>query len=145
MPNHHPRITAILPCSNLDSAIHFFARLGFTTPTGEERAQWDGYVVLSHPDGGSENQIHLRELGPDEKGWLEPLKNSFGIYVYSRDVEALGVEFANEVIERVKKPEVKEWGMYEFSINGPDGCLVRVGWPADDIKVAEAVMDDVTE
>jgi hypothetical protein len=90
--------------------------------------------MISHPNG---SDIHLRQLGKDEEGWLEPLKNSFGIYVYSQDVQALAVEFADEIIEAVKKPEVKEWGMLEFSLNGPDGCLVRVGWPADEIETGK--------
>ena len=121
------RITTILPCTNLTSAIRFFVRLGFVAPSDEEVHTGDRYCVLSHPNG---SDIHLRELGPEEEGWLEPLKNPFGIYIYSENVEALAVEFADEIIGPVKKPEVKEWGMFEFSLNGPDGCLVRVGWPA---------------
>ena len=23
----------------------------------------------------------------------------------------------------------KAWGMYEFALDGPDGVLVRIGWP----------------
>lgn len=115
----------------MDSAIKFFVRLGFTPPTEAQRNEWDNYLGLSHPNG---SDIHLRQLGPDEDGWLIPTKNSFGICVYSEAVEALGVEFADEIIEAGKKPKVKEWGMLEFSVNGPDGCLVRVGWPTDEIE-----------
>jgi hypothetical protein len=128
---NRPHITTILPCTNLASAIKFFVRLGFTQPTAEELRQWDHYLILLHPNG---SDIHLRELGEDEDGWLPPLKNPFGIYISTDDVEALGVEFADEIIEAGKKPEVKEWGMLEFSVNGPDGCLVRIGWPANDLK-----------
>ena len=126
-----PRISAILPCSDMTSAIKFFVRLGFTAPTEEQLNEWDQYLIMSNPDG---SEIHLRELGPDEEGWIVPTKNSFGIYVYSANVEALGIEFVDEIIEAGKKPELKEWGLLEFSVNGPDGCLVRVGWPADDLK-----------
>ena len=122
-----PCITAILPCTNLASAIRFFVRLGFAAPSEEEVHGWNRYLMLSHPNG---SDIHLRELEPDEEGCLEPLKNPFGIYVYSKDVEALVVEFADEIIGPVKKSEIKKWGMFEFSLNGPGGCLVRVGWPA---------------
>lgn len=132
--SQRPRITTILPCTNLASAIRFFVRLGFAAPSEEEVHKWDRYVMLSHPNG---SDIHLRGLGPDEEGWLEPLKNPFGIYVYSEDVEALAVEFADEIIEQVKKPEIKEWGMLEFSLNGPDGCLVRVGWPAESTQIGK--------
>ncbi|KAF2995013.1 hypothetical protein E8E14_003041 [Neopestalotiopsis sp. 37M] len=129
------RITTILPCSDMASAIKFFVRLGFTDPTEAQLKEWDNYLGLSHPNG---SDIHLRQLGPDEDGWLVPTRNSFGIYVYSEDVEALSVGFADEIIEAGKKPEVKEWGLLEFSVNGPDGCLVRVGWPADEIKKKKA-------
>jgi len=128
------RVTTILPCTNLASAIQFFVRLGFTAPSEEEVHKWDRYLMLSHSNG---SDIHLRELEPAEEGWLEPLKNSFGIYVYSEDIEALAVEFADEIIEPVKKPEIKEWGMLEFSLNGPDGCLVRVGWPVESIQIGK--------
>ncbi|KAI1849080.1 hypothetical protein JX266_005041 [Neoarthrinium moseri] len=117
------------------SVIQFFIRLGFTAPTQAQLSEWDQYLCLSHPNG---SDIHLRQLGTDEEGWLVPTKNSFGIYVYSEDVEALGVDFADEIIEAGKKPEVKEWGLLEFSVNGPDGCLVRVGWPADEIEKKKA-------
>ncbi|KAL2064501.1 hypothetical protein VTL71DRAFT_4995 [Oculimacula yallundae] len=122
--SRRPRITTILPCSDLASAIRFFVRLNFDAPPEEEVHKWDRYLILSHPNG---SDIHLRELGPDEEGWLEPFKNPFGIYVYSEDVEALAVEFSAEIIGPVKRPEITEWGMFEFSLNGPDGCLVRVG------------------
>lgn len=121
----HPRLTTILPVTSLPLATTFFVRLGFTPPTPSEASQWDAYLLLSHPNG---SDIHLREIGADEAGWLEPLKNPFGIYVYTREVEKLAQEFEGEIIEG--KVEVKEWGMREFSVNGPDGCLVRVGWPA---------------
>jgi hypothetical protein len=26
--------------------------------------------------------------------------------------------------------EHKEWGMYEFALNGPDDLLARIGWPS---------------
>ena len=129
-----PSITAILPCSNLASATQFFIRLGFTAPSEAEINQWGDYLILSHSNGSS---IHLRQIGPDEKDWLVPLKNPFGIYIYTEEVEVLATEFQDEIIEKGKAAEVKEWGMLEFSLNGPDGCLVRVGWPADKVKKVE--------
>ncbi|KAF1817577.1 hypothetical protein P152DRAFT_454159 [Eremomyces bilateralis CBS 781.70] len=137
-----PRITTILPCTNLASATCFFLRLGFNAPSKDEMNEWDQYLMLDHPNG---SEIHLREIGPDEEGWLEPHKNSFGIYVYSEDVEALAMEFANEIIEQGKKPEIKEWGLLEFSLNGPDGCLVRVGWPVGDIEMGKRKVGEKSE
>jgi len=129
-----PHVATIIPCTDLGSATRFFVRLGFTAPSEEEASKWDGYVMISHPNG---SEVHLRELGRDEEGWLQPLKNPFGIYVYSEDVEALAVEFAEDIIEKAKAPEAKEWGMFEFSLNGPDGCLVRVGWPTTEVEASK--------
>jgi hypothetical protein len=125
-PSSRPRIVTILPCTSISSATTFFTRLGFTTPTKEQESQWEDYLLLSHPQG---LEIHLRQLGPEEQGWLVPEKNPFGLYVYTPEVARLAVEFKDEIIEE-SGAEVKEWGMLEFSVNGPDGCLVRVGWPA---------------
>jgi hypothetical protein len=125
-----PHITTILPCTDLKSATQFFIRLGFTAPSEDEASKWDQYLILKHPNG---SDIHLRELGLDEAGWIQPLKNPFGIYVYSEDVEALAMEFKDEIIGPAKKADVKEWGLLEFAVNGPDGCLVRVGWPVGEI------------
>jgi len=30
----------------------------------------------------------------------------------------------------------REWGLYEVGINGPDGLLVRIGWPSELIEGA---------
>jgi hypothetical protein len=106
-------------------------RLGFVVNKPADAEMAESYLLLSHPNGAD---IHLRKVGPDEEGWLVPNKNPFGIYIYTDDVEELGVEFRDEIIGVAKKPEVKQWGMLEFSINGPDGCLVRVGRPAKDFK-----------
>ncbi|KAH8900704.1 hypothetical protein GQ53DRAFT_835640 [Thozetella sp. PMI_491] len=134
-----PRITAILPCNDLDSAVRFFVRLGFTAPTEKEATQWDSYIMLSHPNG---SDIHLTKA---VEGWLEAGKNPFGLYVYTEDVDALGREFADEIIEKGKKPELKEWGMYEFSLNGPDETLVRVGWPGDEMEKAKSKAPEKSE
>jgi hypothetical protein len=128
-----PRITTVLPCTDLASATHFFVRLGFKPPTEEEKNQYGDYLLLTHSNG---TDLHLRQTGPDEKGWLDPLKNPFGIYMYTEDVAALAVEFRDEIIGPFKEPQVADYGMLEFALNGPDGCLVRVGWPADEKNVA---------
>jgi hypothetical protein len=30
----------------------------------------------------------------------------------------------------------REWGLYEVGIAGPDGLLVRIGWPSELIRAA---------
>jgi hypothetical protein len=119
---------------SLSSATSFFVRLGFEAPSESEKSKWPDYLILNHPDG---IEVHLRQISPDEEGWLQPQKNPFGIYFHSIEVERLAKEFGEEIIEPAKKPEVKEWGTYEFSVNGPDGCLVRIGCPVDQIRKME--------
>ncbi|WP_430912953.1 glyoxalase [Methylobacterium sp. sgz302541] len=114
------RLTAILPCNDLDAAEAFFARLGFRRDEGSP----DAYRLLSDGHGG---RLHLN---PAVEGWLEPGRNPFGLYLYRKDVDALAAAFAGEIIER-EGPSDKPWGMYEFALNGPDDVLVRVGWPTE--------------
>ena len=109
-------MTAILPCTDLDAAARFFARLGFA-----EAAAWPGYRILRHPEGGD---LHLNETTPD---WLPAGRNPFGLYFYSADVDALAREFSGEILGKAGKPEHKPWGTYEFALNGPNDALVRIG------------------
>ena len=114
------RLTAILPCNDLDAAEAFFAGLGFIRDEGSP----EEYRMLSDRHGG---RVHLN---PAVEGWLEPSRNPFGLYLYRKDVDALAAAFAGEIIER-EGPSDKPWGMYEFALNGPDDVLVRVGWPTE--------------
>ncbi len=110
-------LTAILPCNDLDAAERFFGRLGFAK-TGD----YGDYRILAHPQGGD---LHLNVAVP---GWVVEGRNPFGLYFYIEDVDALAAQFRDEIIGNTA-PEDKVWGMYEFALNGPDGVLVRVGWP----------------
>ncbi len=111
------RLTAILPCNDLDAAQGFFERLGFRLQPGSLAE----YRMLADGLGG---EIHLNRA---VEGWLEAGRNPFGLYLYREDVDAAARAFAGETIGR---PEDKPWGMYEFALNGPDDVLVRVGWPS---------------
>ena len=110
------RLTAILPCNDLDAAQAFFERLGFRLGPGS----LDDYRMLSDGLGA---HIHLN---PAVAGWLQPGRNPFGLYLYREDVDGAAAAFAGEVLGL---PEDKPWGMYEFALNGPDETLVRIGWP----------------
>ncbi len=113
--NHH--VAAILPCTDLDTAEAFFARLGFTRVShGPE-----DYRILADGRGGT---VHLRRAA---EGWLVPGRNPFGLYLYREDVDAAAAALAGEVIGG--GPGDKPWGMYEFAVNGPDGTLIRIGRP----------------
>ena len=110
------RLTAILPCNDLESAQAFFARLGFRP----EQGSIEGYRMLSDGRGGF---IHLTRA---VEGWLQAGRNPFGLYLYREDVDGAAAAFTGETIGQ---PRDTPWGMYEFSLNGPDETLVRVGWP----------------
>jgi hypothetical protein len=114
------KLVAILPCNDLDAAEAFFARLGFSDPAGNG----GDYRMLADGRGA---EIHLTQA---VNGWLVEGRNPFGLYLYRKNVDELAASFNSELIEKTCAPEHKPWGMYEFSLNGPDGTLVRVGWPS---------------
>jgi hypothetical protein len=51
----------------------------------------------------------------------------FGVYVSTPCVDVLAEAMRDEIIEPDQVPEHKSWGMYEFTLSGPDELLVRVG------------------
>jgi catechol 2,3-dioxygenase-like lactoylglutathione lyase family enzyme len=116
------RLTAILPCNDLDAAEAFYNRLGFFQDEAS-RNEHDGYRMLSDGRGGD---LHLTDA---VEGWLVPGRNPFGLYLYTEDVDAFAARFLGETIEK-NGPSHKPWGMYEFALNAPDDTLVRIGWPS---------------
>ena len=110
------RLTAILPCNDLDAAEAFFRRLGFA----RDAASLEDYRMMSDGLGGF---VHLQKA---VEGWLVAGRNPFGLYLYREDVDALAAAFAGETIGT---PADRPWGMYEFALNGPDETLIRIGWP----------------
>jgi hypothetical protein len=47
-------------------------------------------------------------------------------------VDRLAGEFRDEILGPSRRPERTEWGTYEFSVNGPDGIVIQVGWPTEE-------------
>jgi catechol 2,3-dioxygenase-like lactoylglutathione lyase family enzyme len=111
-------LTAILPCSNVSRSKAFYERLGFQVHAGD-----DHYLMMRDGKGG---ELHLQ---PACEGWLIPGRNSFGLYLFSEDVDALAAKFLGEILGKIHGPEDKPWGMYEFALSDPDETLVRIGWP----------------
>jgi catechol 2,3-dioxygenase-like lactoylglutathione lyase family enzyme len=116
------RLTAILPCNDLDASEAFYNRLGFFQDAAS-KDEHDGYRMLSDGRGGD---IHLTNA---VKGWLIKGQNPFGLYLYTEDVDAFAARFLDEVIEK-EGASHKPWGMYEFALSDPDDTLVRIGWPS---------------
>jgi predicted lactoylglutathione lyase len=119
------RLTAILPCNDLDASEAFYNRLGFSRPQEDRPSpdEADDYRILSDGKGG-----HLH-LNPAVPGWLIPGKSPFGLYLYVADVDGMAARFPGEILEK-DGPSHKPWGMYEFALSDPDEHLVRVGWPS---------------
>lgn len=110
------RLTAIIPCNDLDASEAFYGRLGFA----RDRV-YEGYRLLSDGRGA---ELHLSAVA---EGWLVPSRNPFGVYLYAEDVDELAARMG-------KKAEHKPWGMYEFAVADPDETLVRVGWPSEESR-----------
>lgn len=109
------RLTAILPCNDLNASEAFYARLGF-----KREGHSEGYRILRDGKGA---EIHLNRA--IEK-WLVPGRNPFGLYLYADNIDELATALGDLVLH---KPENKPWGMYEFALSDPDETLVRVGRP----------------
>ena len=106
------RLTAILPCSNLDASQAFYERLGF-----RHVEHSDDYRIMRDERGG---ELHLAAA---VAGWLIPGRSPFGLYLYTEDVDQLAVRLG-------AMPQEMPWGMYEFALSDPDETNVRVGWPS---------------
>jgi catechol 2,3-dioxygenase-like lactoylglutathione lyase family enzyme len=112
-PEH--RLTAILPCNDLDASEAFYAKLGFSP-----RHRQEDYRILADGKGA---ELHLTAA---VEGWLIPGRNPFGLYLHADNVDELAARLGPLVQH---PPEAKPWGMYEFALSDPDETLVRVGWP----------------
>jgi hypothetical protein len=122
-----PRVGAfaIVPCTDLPAAIPFWERLGFARAGGDA-----GYVIMS----GWSCEVHLTQAGDDP--WHVPEHNSFGVFIRTPEVEAIAARMDDLIIRPGGVLRHREWGMYEVGINGPEGLLVRIGWPSELVRSA---------
>jgi len=102
------------------AAIPFWERLGFERAGGTE-----DYIIMS----GWSCELHLTQAGQGE--WRVPeAHNPFGVFIRTPDVAAIAARVDDLVIRPSGVLRHREWGLYEVGIAGPDGLLVRVGWPS---------------
>ncbi len=113
------RLTAILPCTNLDASEAFYAKLGF-----KRNSNYPSYRILSDGNGA---HLHLNKVAED---WIIPGGNPFGVYLYTQKIDTLAASLGDLLLQQ---PEHKPSGMYEFALSDPDETLVRVGWPSDSL------------
>lgn len=111
---------AIVPSNDLPSAEQFWLRLGFHSSNSH-----DHYVIMK----GWGCEVHLTQAGDGE--WRVPEHNPFGVFIRTPYVEEIAAKVDDLVIRPGGVLRHREWGLYEVGIAGPDGLLVRIGWPSD--------------
>jgi hypothetical protein len=110
---------AIVPSNDLTAAIPFWERLGFARAGGNA-----GYIILT----GWGCEVHLTQAGPGL--WRVQENNPFGVFIRTPDVAAIASRVDDLIIRPGGVLRHREWGLYEVGISGPDGLLVRIGWPS---------------
>jgi hypothetical protein len=115
---------AIVPSNDPSAALKFWERLGFTRTGGD-----DNYNILT----GWGCEVHVTQAGSGP--WRVPEEhNPFGVFIRTPEVDAIATRVDDLIIRPGGVLRHREWGMYEVGLNGPDGMLVRVGWPSRLIK-----------
>jgi len=118
---------AIVPSNNLPAAIPFWERMGFARTGGAP-----DYVIMTGWDGC---EVHLIQAGAPP--WSVPAEhNPFGVFIRTPRVDEVAARVEDLIIRPGGILRHLEWGLYEFAVNGPDGMLVRVGWPSTLIRGA---------
>jgi hypothetical protein len=111
---------AIVPSNDLAASIPFWERLGFERTGGDLN-----YFIMT----GWGCEVHLIQAG--QGPWAVPAANNpFGVFIRTPDVDAIAARVDDLVIRPGGVLRHREWGLYEVGIAGPDGLLVRVGWPS---------------
>ncbi len=111
---------AIVPSNDLPAAIPFWERLGFARSGGD-----DNYIIMT----GWGCEVHLTQAG--EGPWAVPhAHNPFGVFIRTPEVGAIAARVEDLIIRPGGVLRHREWGLYEVGIRGPDGMLIRIGWPS---------------
>ncbi len=119
-----PGAFAIVPSNDLPSAVPFWERLGFARIGGDSQ-----YILMA----GWDCEVHLTQAG--DGPWRVPeAHNPFGVFIRTPDVDAIAARVDDLIIRPGGILRHREWGLYEFAVAGPDGLLVRIGWPSDAIR-----------
>ena len=112
---------AIVPHNDLAGALPFWERLGFARTGGEPT-----YAIMT----GWGCEIHLTQAGDGD--WRVPEEhNPFGVFIRTPHVAAIAERVDDLIIRPGGVLRHREWGMFEVGIAGPDGLLVRIGWPSE--------------
>lgn len=111
---------AIVPSNDLQAAVPVWERLGFARTGCEEQ-----YIIMTDWDC----EVHLIQAG--EGLWRVPEQNNpFDIFIRTPHVDAIAALVDDLIIRPGGVLRHCEWGLYEVGMCGPDGLLVRIGWPS---------------
>ncbi len=117
----------IVPSNDLAVAVSFWKRLGFDRVGGDAQ-----YIIMT----GWGCEVHLTQAG--EGPWrVSAEHNPFGVFIRTPDVDTIASQVDDLIIRPGGVLRHREWGLYEVGIAGPDGMLVRVGWPSRLMKDSE--------
>ncbi|MEL6954611.1 MAG: VOC family protein [Pseudomonadota bacterium] len=106
----------ILRSPNLDESAAFYKRLNF-----EIGLQMPGYLIMVRKG------IELHFIPPDH---TDGRATESTCYIRGNGIDALHTEW--EPTGLVTPFYHRAWGMYEFYIGDPHGCLLKFGRPADE-------------
>lgn len=109
---------AIVPVRDIAATMNFYADiLGF-----ERRLETPGFAIATH--GGA--AIHF--IATDDAKALKATANNISVYLWVRDVDALWVRLRPALDPlpegRVRAPFEQPYGVREFHVKDPDGCLL---------------------
>lgn len=111
---------AIVPSNDLTTALKFWERLGFQRTGGDSQ-----YFIMT----GWGCEVHLTQAG--DGPWRVPAAhNPFGVFIRTPQVDAIAARVDDLIIRPGGVLRHREWGLYEVGVCGPDGLLVRIGWPS---------------
>jgi hypothetical protein len=113
---------AIVPSNNLAAAQPFWERLGFERTGGDANYN---YIIMT----GWGCEVHVTQAGSGP--WRVPEEhNPFGVFIRTPEVDAIAARVDDLIVRPGGVLRHREWGLYEFGVCGPDGLLVRIGWPS---------------
>lgn len=114
---------AIVPISNMEQTLDFYKNvLRF-----ESQAVSDDKIFATVKHEGA--AIHL--IQGDDQAALHATRNNISIYIWTKKLDELYARLKPELsklpTERVRAPFEQPYGMREFHVKDPDGCLLMFG------------------
>ena len=125
---------AIVPVRDVRETVAFY-----TDVLGFEQRMLSDDATFATVIWGDAAAIHL--IGPADDDALKATASNISIYLWVRGVDALYAQLAGKLADlpegRVRKPFDQPYGMREFHVKDPDGCLLFFGEPIGDDDVAQ--------